>query len=151
MENSMEVLKNKLKRGLPRDPESPLLGIYSEKTKTLILEDTWTPIFKAALFTTAKIRKQHKCSSTDAWIKEMLHSIYTMECCEVKAVQLCPTLWDPMDYTVHRILQARTLEWVAFPFSRASSQPRDWTQVSCIAGGFYTIWAIREALQWNVI
>ena len=37
-------------------------------------------------------------------------------------------------YTIHEILQARILEWVAFPFSRESSQPRDWTQVSCIAG-----------------
>ena len=41
-----------------------------------------------------------------------------------------------MDYTVHRILQARILEWVAFPFSRISSQPRDPTPVSCIAGWF---------------
>ena len=41
-----------------------------------------------------------------------------------------------MDYTVHGILQARILEWVAFPFSRGSSQPRDLTQVSCIAGEF---------------
>ena len=40
-----------------------------------------------------------------------------------------------MDYTVHRILQAEILEWVAFPFSRVSSQPRDQTQVSCTAGG----------------
>ena len=48
----------------------------------------------------------------------------------VKVTQLCPTLCDPMDYTVHGILQVRTLEWVAFPFSRASSQPRDQTQVS---------------------
>ena len=45
---------------------------------------------------------------------------------------------DPMDYTVHGILQARVLEWVAFPFSRGSSQPRDRTQVSHIAGGFFT-------------
>ena len=36
---------------------------------------------------------------------------------KVKVAQLCPTPCDPMDYTVHRILQARTLEWVAFPFS----------------------------------
>ena len=43
----------------------------------------------------------------------------------VKFAQLCPTLYDPMDYTVHGILQARILEWVAFPFSRESSQPRD--------------------------
>ena len=50
-----------------------------------------------------------------------------------------------MDYTVHGILQARTLEWVAFPFSRGSSQPRDQTQVSRFAGRFFTNWAIREA------
>ena len=42
-----------------------------------------------------------------------------------------------MDYTVPEILQARILEWVAFPFSRGSSQPRDQTQVSLIAGGFF--------------
>ena len=46
-----------------------------------------------------------------------------------------------------QILQARILEWVAMPFSRVSSQPRDWTQVSLIAGGFFTIWATREALS----
>ena len=51
-------------------------------------------------------------------------------------VQLFAT--DPIDYTVHGILQARILEWVAFPFSRGSSQPRDCTQVSHIAGGFFT-------------
>jgi len=43
-----------------------------------------------------------------------------------------------MDYTVHGVLQARILQWVAFPFSRGSSQPRDQTQVSLIAGGFFT-------------
>ena len=42
---------------------------------------------------------------------------------EVKVTQLCPTLYNPMDYTVHGILQARILEWVAFPFSRISSNP----------------------------
>ena len=53
----------------------------------------------------------------------------------------CATLWDPMDYAVHGILQARILEWVAFPFSRRSSQPRDQTQVSHRAGDFFTSWA----------
>ena len=43
----------------------------------------------------------------------------------VEFAQLCLTLCDPMDYTVHGILQARVLEWIAFPFSRGSSQPRD--------------------------
>ena len=62
----------------------------------------------------------------------------------VKVAQLCPTLCDPMDFTVHGILQARILEWVAFPFSRGSSQHRDRTQVSCIAGRFFTSRATRE-------
>ena len=58
----------------------------------------------------------------------------------------CLNLFDPMDCnppgsSVHGILQARILEWVAIPFSRGSSQPRDWTQVSCIAGRFFTVWA----------
>ena len=57
---------------------------------------------------------------------------------EVKVAQLCLTLCDPMDYTAHGILQARILEWVAFPFSWRSSQPRDQTQVSHIAGRSFT-------------
>ena len=44
---------------------------------------------------------------------------------KVKVAQSCPTLCDPMNYTVHEILQARILEWVAFPFYGGSSQPRD--------------------------
>ena len=63
----------------------------------------------------------------------------------VKVAQWCLTFCDPIYYTVHGILQARILEWVAFPFSRESSQPRDRTQVSHVAGGFFTNWAIREA------
>ena len=55
----------------------------------------------------------------------------------VKVIQSCPTLYNLMDFTVHGILQARILEWVAFPFSRGSSQPRDRTQVSHIAGRFF--------------
>ena len=54
---------------------------------------------------------------------------------KVKVTQLCMTLCDPMDYTVYGILQARILEWVAFPVSRGSSLPRDLTQVFRIAGG----------------
>ena len=58
---------------------------------------------------------------------------------KVKVVQSHPTLCDPMDYTVHGILQARILEWVVyFPFSGGSSQTRDQTQVFCTAGGFCT-------------
>ena len=57
---------------------------------------------------------------------------------KVRVTQSCPTLCDPMDYTVHGILQARILEWVAFLFSGESSQPRDQTHVSHITGGFFT-------------
>ena len=69
---------------------------------------------------------------------------------KVKVIQLSPAVWDPMVYTVHGILQARILEWVAVPFSRGSSQPRDWTQVSHIVGRFFTSWATREALRCGV-
>ena len=55
---------------------------------------------------------------------------------------------DPMAYTVREILLAKTLQWVAFPFSRGSSQPRDQTQVSCNVGGFFTSWATREAQEY---
>ena len=60
--------------------------------------------------------------------------------------QSCPTLCNPMDYIVHRILQARILEWVAFLFSRRFSQHGDRTQASHIVGGFFISWATREAL-----
>ena len=57
---------------------------------------------------------------------------------KAKVAQSSRTLCDPMDYTVHGILLARILEWVAFPFSRGCSQPKDRTQVSRIAAGFFT-------------
>ena len=79
-----------------------------------------------------------------------------INCLKGKGVvaQLCLTLCDPMDcsplgYSVHGIIQARILEWVAIPFSRRSSQPRDRTQVSCIAGRFFTVWATREAQMYT--
>ena len=56
---------------------------------------------------------------------------------EVKVAQSCPTLCNSMDSIVHGILWVRILEWVAFPFSRGSSQLRDQTQVSCIVGRFF--------------
>ena len=58
--------------------------------------------------------------------------------------QLCPTLCDPMDYTDHGILQARILEWVAYPFSNGSSWSRNQTGIFCIADGFFTNGAIKK-------
>ena len=65
-------------------------------------------------------------------------------------VQLCPVLWDIMDYSqlgfsVHGILQSRILEWVAIPLSRGSSWTRNQTCISCIAIRFFPVWATREA------
>ena len=62
---------------------------------------------------------------------------------EVKVIQSCQTLCDPMDCSlpgssVHGIFQAIVLEWIAISFSRGSSRPSDQSQVSCTAGGFFT-------------
>ena len=69
---------------------------------------------------------------------------------KVLVAQLFLTLCDPMNCSppsssVHGILQTRLLEWVATPFSKGSSQPRDWIQVSYLACGDFTIWSTREA------
>ena len=64
--------------------------------------------------------------------------------CESESCSVMSNSLRAHDYTVHGILQARTLEQVAFPFSRGSSQPRDRTQISRIAGRFFTSWATRE-------
>ena len=62
----------------------------------------------------------------------------------------CPTLGDPVGCrppgSIHGVLQARVLEWGAIPFSWGSSRPRDWTQGSPTAGGFFTIWVARKGL-----
>ena len=112
-------------------------------------------------------------------------SLFTFQAATILLKVTCPTLCNPMDYTVHGILQPeywsgqpfpssgylpnpgmeprspalqvyslpaepqecpRILEWVAYPFSRGSSLPRNRTGVSCIAGGFFTYWTIRESL-----
>ena len=79
---------------------------------------------------------------------------FLLQCLKVKSesevTQSCLTLWNLMDCglpgsSVRWILQARIPEWVAISFSRGSSQPRDWTLVSCITDRFFTVWATREA------
>ena len=71
---------------------------------------------------------------------------------KILVAQSCPSLCDPLDCnppgsSVHEILQIRTLEWVAISSSKGSSWPRDQTQVSHIADGFFTLWTIRDALD----
>ena len=81
---------------------------------------------------------------------------WTASSWEAMHAQLCLTLCNSMDCSplgssVHGILQARILEWVAIPFSRGSSQPRDQTQASCIAGRYLTTWATWEAVYSNYV
>ena len=71
-----------------------------------------------------------------------------------EVTQLCPTLFDHMDCSlpgssVHGIFQAIVLEWIAISFSRGSSRPRDWTQVSRIVDRRFTVWATREVHFWG--
>ena len=78
---------------------------------------------------------------------EILRCMYTP--CVCLSAQSCPTLCDPMGCSllgssVRGIFQGGIQEWVAISFSRGSSWPRDWTQVSCTAGRFFTVWVTRE-------
>ena len=71
------------------------------------------------------------------WSKHAIHkNLSSYVCCSF--AKWCLTLCNPLDYTVHGILQARILEWVAFPFSKGSSQPWNQTVVSLIAGRFFS-------------
>ena len=92
---------------------------------------------------------QSLCCTLEANI--MLKSV------KVLVAQSCSTLCNPTDCSprgssVHGILQARILEWVAISYSREPSTPRDWTQVSCIAGRSFTIWPPgKPILEWVAI
>ena len=73
-----------------------------------------------------------------------------------EVAQLCPTLCDPVNYSlpgssVHGIFQGGILEWVSISFSRGSSQPRDRTQASHTVGRRFTVWATRVSGKWNDI
>ena len=83
---------------------------------------------------TAAQTSSHQATAAFGWTSNKCNSPESER--KRKPFKLCPTLCDPVDYTVHGILQARIPEWVAIPFSSRSSWPRMWTRVSCIAGGF---------------
>ena len=115
---------------------APLL--FLEKAKMLLYQGICSCFFCLNSFP----RKLH-----DSFITSIK---YLLKESESEVAQLCPTLYDPLGYSlpgssVHGIFQARVLEWVAISFSRGSSQPRDWTQVSHIVGRCFIIWATREA------
>ena len=100
-------------------------------------------LFPNPLFLTLYYALNGNPSAIDQWLPNVK--------VKMLVAQSCPTLCDPMDCSplgssVHGISQARIPRWVAIPFSRVSSWPTDWIQVSCIAGRFLTIWATLEAL-----
>ena len=117
--------------------KNKLLQLTSKKkTQLKNCQSTWIVI---------SLDKRHKCP-----IRIRKDTLYPLKV-KVKSAQSFPTLCDPVDCSppgssVHGILQARILEWVAISFSRISSQPRDQTQVSHIAARCFNLWATREAL-----
>ena len=125
-----------------------MIGLIQELSKAWVTRDKYMKKKVACLFI-------ETAGKTDfARPLQLLGVIYIVLYMQlygcVVVTQSCPTLCNSMDYSssgssVHGILQARMLEWAAIPFSRGSSQPRDWILVSCIIVRFLTIWATREA------
>ena len=118
-----------------------LQGLGLQKTQDLNL-DSWPKgswqqhIRPKVIYTMRIVIISTLLGNSGEWLKQ--------KSSESESHSVCPTLCDPMDCIVHVILQARILEWVAFPFSGGSSQPRDRIQVSLTAGRFFTSWATRE-------
>ena len=131
----------------PPPPHPALSHTNPQQSSMLDLSQGW-PRDRGVADRGWKKREPAKC---------IFHTLTFAWCaCVCWVAQLCLTFCDSMDCSspgssVHGIVQARILEWVAISSSRGSSRPRDQTQVSCIAGGFFTIWATRGALikPWN--
>ena len=138
---------------MPYHPEIPLLRIYPEGKKKHELKKIYPPCVCLYTYTQWNIiqslKRRKSCHlGQHGWVLKAL----------VLVAQSCLTLCNPMDCSppgspLHGILQARILERIATAFSRGSSWPRDQTQVSCIAGRFFTIWATgkswRHYVKWN--
>ena len=146
------------------NPHTPSAGLWVErennfkeecvmcegtpKWATLIMyPDTWHSLKSLA------DASAHSCpcqaNHTKAWCYILITISREVKWSESEVAQSCLTVCDPMDCSlpgssVHGIFQAIVLEWIAISFSRGSSQPRDWTQVSRIVDRCFTTWAIRE-------
>ena len=132
---------------------SPLFLLYGEAAgiHTVVLVEGLWPARKGQL----KYRLCLLCDashpalvpSSPGWPQELFVNVQESES-ESEVAQSCMTLCDPMDCSppgssIHGILQARVLEWVAISFSGGSSPPRDWNRVSRIVGRRFTAWATR--------
>ena len=138
LENANKIRKEKK---LPLTPSStqitPIMCIYTSFCFFLCVEPPLILIYKKWIFTFFHLNHEYLYQThTFLYINIVRYS----ESCSV-----VPDSFWPHGYTVHGLLQARILEWVAVPFPRGSSQPRNRTQVSHIAGGLFTVWATGEA------
>ena len=124
--------------------------IYQQDLNSALIH--WPPLPKLILLISYSIRAQHACLSQGLlWLQHIFTSeihlimflhLTTVLCCTQSCLTLCNHLdWNRQGFYVHGILQARILEWVAYPFSSRSSRPRNWTGVSCTAVRFFTGWA----------
>jgi len=159
MENSKEGPQEKKNRTTIRYNNS-FTGISLKEMKSLSQMGICTPTFTAALFTITKTRKQLKCPSTDKWIKKTWR-IHTGEycVCALSCFNSVLILGDCMDYrppdsSVHGVLQARVLGWVAISSSRGSSWSRDQNHISyipCTGAGPLLLAPSGKPIQRNVI
>ena len=131
--------------------------VLGYRQQRLIWADKWEKEFVQKMLPGRKIT-QWILKSYGKFLKSRMFVIGKAQITYYKVLvtQSCPTHCDPVDYTyspsgssVHEILQARILEWVAILFSRGSTWPKDWTRVSCIAGRFFTTWATRKATYYK--
>ena len=155
---------------LPRD-----LHFQGNKTQSLVINSFWKSLLSIYCMPDTVLRlgytMEKKTNITlpsrehspveERGKKSHMNNCMCMCVCVAQLLQSCPTLCDAMDCcltdsSVHGILQAKILEWVAMPSSRVSSQPRDWSHVSCIsciAGRFFTHWSTWEisiAVEGNI-
>ena len=159
MENSKEGPQKKKNRTTIRYNNS-FTGISLKEMKSLSQMGICTPTFTAVLFTITKTRKQLKCPATDKWIKKTWH-IHTVEycVCVLSCFSSVLILGDCMDYrppdsSVHGILQASLLGWVAISSSRGSSWSKDQNHIayiSCTGAGPIPLAPSGKPIQWNVI
>ena len=118
----------------------------------------WIRNYKGSAAITISSKNKFLCFSRvgnlnfEYWNFDAVVTVFVLKCMKIKVfvTQSCLTLYNPIDCSppgssVHGNLQARILVWVAISFSRGSSQPRDQTQVSCIAGRYFMVWVTKEA------
>ena len=148
----LKMIVIKVEKGSTSGPLLNLsfLGWWWESSRSLCPPPRWPPSFLPAPLTSPS---QASDSQGPSFPQSSVRPTRSPRM-KVLVAQSCLTLWDPTDCnppgsSVHWILQARILEWVAMPFSKGPFQPRDQilvTWVSCIAGRFFTVSSTREAL-----